>query len=299
MNNAEQILGIDWGTTNRRAYLLDAQGTLLSEHVDSEGILAAGKDFTGSLGALLAKMAIGTGEVILSGMIGSRNGWREAPYLTSETMLTALPGALMSLEAPFPGLRCRIVPGYRVDHPHGAPDVMRGEETQVFGALKMGAAEGWFLLPGTHSKWVRVAGGRVVDIITFMTGELFGLLSQHGTLAPLMQEKADMPEAFEAGLCAAQHGGFTHAAFGCRALVVTDAMPAAHAHSYLSGLLIGAELAEVRRRDDAAPGQAIQVIGSPELTVRYLHALDFFDMRARQWPADAVYLAALRALAGR
>jgi 2-dehydro-3-deoxygalactonokinase len=298
------LLGIDWGTTNRRAYVLDAQGNLVRQHNDELGILAVKGEFEKSLADLLRKLGLERTEVLMSGMVGSRNGWRQAPYLSTDQPLSALPDALVEVETALPNVRCRIVPGYRTVAANGMPDVMRGEETQVLGALALGATSamsatnGWFVLPGTHSKWVRVEGGAITEILTFMTGELFALLSRHGTLAALMQEQQPVRSAFESGMSASRQGGFTHMAFGCRALVVTDAMPAAHAWSYLSGLLIGSELHEIRRRAADQGALAVQVIGSPVLAENYIAALQFFGMSARVWPPDDVYVAALRVLAG-
>lgn len=295
------LLGIDWGTTNRRAYLLAPDGMLLRRHDDDNGILKVGAgNFEASLGALLATLELDAADVLMSGMVGSRNGWHQVPYLDTAHPLAELPDALIDIASPFAGVQCRIVPGYQAVDAYGTPDVMRGEETQIFGALNDAEADAWYLLPGTHSKWVQVKQGRIAEIMTFMTGELFALLSTHGTLASLASNDATLPQAFEAGLQAAQRSGFTHAAFGCRALVVTDSMPAAHASSYLSGLLIGAELAAIRQKGQNAgdyPRGAVQIIGSPKLAARYAEALRLFDMPSKSWQPDEVYLAALRKLA--
>jgi 2-dehydro-3-deoxygalactonokinase len=291
------LVGVDWGTSNRRAYVLDGQGKVLRSVSDDKGILEVGGRFEESLAGLLQRLEVTQAEVILSGMVGSRNGWQQVPYLSVDTPVSQLGGAMTEVTCALPGVRCRIVPGYRFDTPYGVPDVMRGEETQVLGALTQGAPEGWFVLPGTHSKWVRVASGKIAEIATFMTGELFALLSEHGTLAAVMQERQPVRQAFEAGMRAAGQGGFTHLAFGCRALVVTDAMPASHAWSYLSGLLIGSELHEIRRRTAARSIGAVQIIGSPALAEHYIDALAFSDIAARAWPPDEAYVAALGALA--
>lgn len=290
---AKTVIGIDWGTTNRRAYVLDGEGKLVRSHSDHSGILAVNGDFENSLRQLLQTLDIDGGEVIMSGMVGSRNGWQQVPYLDVEQPVDRLRQAMAEIPVAIEGIRCRIVPGMKFVDSHGVPDVMRGEETQILGALASGAPDGWFVLPGTHSKWVRMEGRHIRRVATFMTGELYSLLSKHGTLAALMQDEQPAPRAFEAGLDAAQRSGFTHAAFGCRALVVTDAMPASHAASYLSGLLIGAEIAEVRREAGRRP---VQIIGSPELAKRYVAALDHADMQSRIWPPDDVYLAALKQL---
>ncbi|MGV3742848.1 MAG: 2-dehydro-3-deoxygalactonokinase [Burkholderiaceae bacterium] len=296
------VLGIDWGTTNRRAYVFNSSGELIRQHVDEMGILAVGGDFRISLARLLEKVELDEADVIMSGMVGSRNGWQEVPYLSVDHPIIELPSAMQEIDSGMPGVRCRIVPGYQFVSRHGLPDVMRGEETQVLGALKMGAEDdGWFVLPGTHSKWVAIEDGMIMELMTFMTGEMYALLSKQGTLSSLMQEKRDVPEAFRAGMAAARDGGFTHMAFACRALVVTGAMPASHAASFLSGLLIGAELHETSRRTHSGPGKerpVVHVIGSETLAPRYQAALETCDMVPRLWQPDQVYVSALRCLAG-
>jgi 2-dehydro-3-deoxygalactonokinase len=293
------VVGIDWGTTNRRTYVLGPEGELVHHHSDELGILAVAGNFEKALADLLTKIELDHADVIMSGMIGSRNGWRQVPYLSTEQPISALPDAMVDIDTKLPNVRCRIVPGYQFIDPYGIPDVMRGEETQVFGALSLYAPSGWFVLPGTHSKWVRIEQGRISEIMTFMTGELFALLSRHGTLAALMEERqAWAPSAFEAGLSSARHDNFTHTAFGCRALVVTDTMPASHASSYLSGLLVGSELHQIRKGSIDQTEFSIQVIGSATLEERYMEALRFFGMSARVWQPDEVYVAALRTLAG-
>lgn len=289
-------VGIDWGTSNRRAYILNEQGELVRQHSDEFGILHVDGDFEGSLQALLKVLRLDRADVVMSGMVGSRNGWRQVPYLSVDQPLTTLRNALMEVDTALPGVRCRIAPGYRYVDMHGLPDVMRGEETQVLGALQLGAPGGWFLLPGTHSKWVLMEDGKITDLVTFMTGELFSLMSQHGTLASIMSEQRSVPDAFAAGVRASRHGGFTHTAFCCRALVVTDQMPAQHTSSYLSGLLIGTELHEVLKKAGDDMRGPVQVIGSQSLSARYLSALEFVGMQARAWQPDSVYVAALKAL---
>lgn len=292
---ATTLLGIDWGTSNRRAYVLDERCGLIRQHEDDCGILNVKEGFEASLRTLLEALEINRGDVVMSGMVGSRNGWKEAQYLPVEHPLSRLSEALMTVPVSIPGTRVRIVPGYRYIDPHGLPDVMRGEEVQVLGALALGASGGWFLLPGTHSKWVHVDNGRITDFMTFMTGELYALMSQHGTLSKVITSQEAVQEAFADGLRAARQGGFTHTAFCCRALVVADMMPASHAASYLSGLLIGTELFEIVKKAGDAMSAPVQVIGSPALTSRYLTALELLGIPARAWQPDGVYVAALGA----
>lgn len=290
------LLGIDWGTSNRRAYVLDAQGDLIHRHEDAAGILHVDGDFKGSLKSLLQTLQIERADVVMSGMVGSRNGWQQVPYLSVDQPLSRLHDALTEIETTSPDVRCRIAPGYEFVDEHGLPDVMRGEETQVLGVLELSKATGWFLLPGTHSKWVHVENGCITRFATFMTGELYSLMSQHGTLSKVMAQQESVPEAFAAGLQAARHGGFTHTAFCCRAMVVTDRMPAEHTASYLSGLLIGTELHEILHQASIDMQSPVQVVGSPALASRYLSALELLGIPARAWQPDSVYVAALRAL---
>lgn len=292
------IVGINWGSSQRRVHLLSPEGGLIRRHKDECGVFEVGGDFEGSLKALLAMLEVVQADVILSGMVGSRNAWCGVSYLSCEHSIRELPQAMVDVETSLPGVRCRIVPGYQYTDEHGKPDLMRGEETQLLGALILGAAEGWFLLPGRHSKWVLVERDRVIEILTFMTGELFALLSERGTLANLMQQRDPVPIAFEAGVMAAGRGGFSHMAFGCCALVETGAMPAAHAYSYLSGLLVGAELHEIRHRTGGQVHGPVQLIAASGMAAPYVQAAEFFDLPTMVWEPDELDLAALRALAG-
>ena len=158
------------------------------------------------------------------------------------------------------------------------------------GRLVLGQADGWVVLPGTHSKWVRLEQGAMQGWRTYMTGELFALLGQHGTLAGLIGPD-DVPAAFEAGLLAAGRGALSHAIFGCRAKVVTGRMPAAHARSYLSGLLIGAEWGDTR----PSP-RTVTVVAAGALASAYGEAARQHGSTPVVLEPRAVYLAALATL---
>jgi 2-dehydro-3-deoxygalactonokinase len=300
-HTAPALIGIDWGTTNRRGYLLDAEGRCLAEHEDGDGMLAARGRFDAALQTMRAALGVADTPLpaVLSGMVGSASGWIEAPYLDLAVPLTRLREHLV----PVPGVPgVVIVPGY-CDRDPAAIDVMRGEETQLLGALALddgrGQGDGWCVLPGTHSKWVRLQGGAIREFSTFMTGELFALLSQHGTLAAASAaaEAPAVPAAFEAGLRAALAGAvLSNALFGCRARVVSGAMPAAHARSYLSGLLIGAEWQGLRQRQAGRLPARITLIGSPALAAHYVTAGAVFDVEVVRLDPRTVYLAALAAL---
>ena len=287
------LIGIDWGTTHRRGYLLDAQGALTAEQSDDQGMLASQGRFPAALATLLAPWPTDV-PVLMSGMVGAASGWQEAPYLDAASPLTALARNLMPLRDAPAGRRCAIVPGYRWRGANGEIDVMRGEETQLLGALALGHGDGWYVLPGTHSKWVQVANGTVRSLRTYLTGELFGLLSQHGTLSSMVGA-TEVSRAFDEGLDAATHGGLSQTLFGCRARVVTGEMPASHARSYLSGLLIGAEWHDVVTRA-RAPLQQVTLISADHLAGSYQRAAQHHGCTLRMLDPRAVYLAALKAL---
>lgn len=287
----QHVLGIDWGTTNRRAYLVDARGHCLRSHSDDRGMLAERGRFAASLESLRYAMEVPAATpVIMSGMVGSAQGWREAPYLGCEVPLAELPRHLVPVPDA-PG-QVAIVPGYC--QREGSIDVMRGEETQLLGAQVLGLGDGWVVLPGTHSKWVLLEGGRIRRFATYMTGELFASLSKDGTLAALIgaADARDDAAAFEAGLRLAQDKApLTHSLFTVRARVVSGAMPAACARSFASGLLIGAEFAAAI--DGGSAPARLSLLGSDALVARYRTAAAHFGIAAASFDPDAVYCAAL------
>jgi 2-dehydro-3-deoxygalactonokinase len=289
----EQLLGIDWGTSNRRAYLVDAQGNCLATRSDACGMLAAQGRFAESLDELLTAMQVGPATpVVMSGMVGSAQGWQEAPYLGCEVPLAELGRHLVPVKGLARAGSTAIVPGYC--YRDGTVDVMRGEETQLLGALALGQGDGWVVLPGTHSKWVLLEGGRIVRWATYMTGELFGTLAQGGTLAPLMNAPGaqDDAAAFADGLeLARRREPLTHSLFTIRARVVTGALPAVRARSMVSGLLIGTEFAAAP--GEGAAGRALGVVGSRSLAERYRVAAAHFGVEVTLFDPDLAYRAAL------
>jgi 2-dehydro-3-deoxygalactonokinase len=219
----------------------------------------------------------------MSGMVGSRQGWLEAPYCPCPAGFADIAAQLAWVQ---PG-RIGIVPGLSCDE-DGTPDVMRGEETQVFGALELlQLSEGLLVLPGTHSKWVRVAQGRIQEFSTFMTGEFYALLRQHSILArTLPPEDGELDEpAFRRGIeHALRQGNLLRTAFSARTLSLFDRLPAPALPSYLSGLVIGEEL---RSQALARPSPPVVLIGSPQLTRRYELALQIMGVRAARVGSEA------------
>lgn len=289
-----RAVGIDWGTTHRRGYVVAAgDGHCLAEHRDAQGMLAARGRFPAAAAELLAALGVADPAVpvLMSGMVGSAQGWVEAPYLGLDVPLLQLHEHLV--DVPVSGRRIRIVPGYCLRRA-GQADVMRGEETQLLGAVALGRADGWFLLPGTHSKWVHLRAGAMVDFTTFMTGELFALLGSQGTLAAAAGSAHEHhAEAFASGLDAEPAAALSNALFVCRARVVSGLMPAGHARSYLSGLLIGAEWHDLRRRCGGHLPQEVTLIGAPGLAARYADAARRFGVSLHLLDPRAAFLAAL------
>ena len=247
-------------------------------------------DFAGVFNSLFTDWMEPAGSVcLISGMAGSRQGWVEAPYVACPAGPEDLERHLHWIE---PG-RIALVPGLSVEQGE-VPDVMRGEEVQIFGALRLaGVTEGLFVLPGTHSKWATVRDGQVTGFRTYMTGEVYGLLGQHSILARTLDAEAPLDEAmFRRGVTRAGEGeGLLHNAFGVRALALFDRLSPAQSASYLSGVLIGEEL----RAQQLPAGRPVVVIGAPALTARYALALGHKGVTVRSFGAEATW-AGLRAL---
>lgn len=290
------FVGIDWGTTNRRTYALDAIGNCLQMEADDEGALACKGRFSSALKSALQALHGNPTLVVMTGMVGSALGWQEAPYLDAHVSLFDLPRHLVPVRDAPACCEAFIVPGYCVRNGQGQPDVMRGEETQLLGALTLGHHSGWFLLPGTHSKWVELDAGRIVQLRTYMTGELFDLLSRHGTVAAAAGSVDPVWDsaAFSDGVKASRQGALSHQIFGCRARVVCGDMPASSTQSYLSGLLIGAELADVVSKPGATSQDSVfKLIGSVGLAKRYQSAADQLGVAIELVDAQAAFIGAM------
>ena len=276
------LVALDWGTTSLRAWLLDGLGRVLDSARAPRGVMqVAGGDFAGALGDVTA--AWPSLPAIAAGMVGSAQGWVEAPYLPCPASPGDLAGALVQA----PGRELWIVPG--VLRPGDHPDVMRGEETQIAGALALRpdlAADARLVLPGTHSKWARVSAGRVASFTTYMTGELFAVLRDHSILGRTAGSGPgrDGDAAFLRGVDAARKAdGIAPLLFSARALVLTGGIAPADALDYLSGLLISDEL----RSALAEPGGAPLLIGEPALCARYARALARFGVDGAEAVPDA------------
>lgn len=268
-----RLIALDWGSTRLRAFLLGDGGEVLATRQSNDGAatLSGADAYAAALAALVGDWRadhVGI-KLLACGMVGSQYGWREAPYVRCPADAAALAAQLLKLDERF-----SIVPGLVDDA--AQPDVMRGEETQIVGALALQpelADDACLVLPGTHSKWARVKAGRVTGFATHMTGELFALLRQHSVLNRLMPADGSSPAspaAFLKGVDAAREpGGLGHQLFAVRTLGLFKQLGAEQLPDYLSGLLIGHELASELKGSQPR----VALIGDPALCARYAQAL--------------------------
>ena len=279
------MIGVDWGTSSMRAYRFAPDGTIACRRYTPRGILTVGpggfpdtlRDFIGDW------IRGGETRVVMCGMVGSRQGWKEAPYLPCPAGLDSVAAAAIAV--PFDGADVRLLPGLSCRDGHGVPEVMRGEETQMLGAA-LGTEEVTVCLPGSHSKWARIRGGNVVEFATHFTGEAFAALSGHTILARTLDAGARYHGGgFARGVARAkQGGGLLRHLFGLRASALFDELQEEEAASYLSGLLIGHEVAAALEDGVAPP---VLLIGAEGLTPAYAAALDAFGVPHRQADPDA------------
>ncbi|WP_112313146.1 2-dehydro-3-deoxygalactonokinase [Pseudogemmobacter bohemicus] len=277
------LIAIDWGTTSFRAWALGPGGEVLAATEAGQGILAVPEgDFDSAFETALAPWLGSGAPVIAAGMITSRNGWVETPYLPLPLDAGALAGALVGHRSRG-GHRLYFVTG-AVSDPEGAfPDVMRGEETEVIGQIAAGGGDGLYILPGTHSKWVQVEGGQIRGLSTCMTGETFAILRQHSILGRLIGPGPGSDAAFLRGVGAAKAPGALMArAFSARSLALMGRLAPGEIADYLSGLLIGDE---IRAGLETAPeGVSVTIIGRGDLASRYGRAFAAFGIRATVAP---------------
>jgi 2-dehydro-3-deoxygalactonokinase len=271
------LIGVDWGSSSFRAYLMAADGSIRDAVSTADGVASVPPgEFPATFRRLLGAWldAYPALPVIASGMVGSRNGWREAPYVKCPADPRAIADRLVAVEADW--RRVLIVPGLAFEDSNGEPDVMRGEEVEILGVAEAGAR--LVVLPGSHSKWAVVEEGRVTRFKTFVTGELFAALKEHTLIgafaraAALQVPGAAFARGVRRGASAEdgdQGGGLLGALFGARSLPLMGKLAEADAGEYLSGLVIGAEIAEAAR---LFPDGSAQIAGANALVARYLIA---------------------------
>jgi len=284
---AAGFIAVDWGTTHRRAWHV-AGGAAVPLLNDDRGIL----DIADFPAAVAEVRALAPGEaVLMAGMIGANRGWRDVPYVSAPATLAMVAAGVVWVESDI-----GIVPGVSfVDAAHA--DIMRGEEVQLLGACAAAAVEcdGLVCHPGTHTKWVEMESGAIARFRTVMTGDVFAALAHRSILSDLLAYDAPVDDSFLAGV---DHGlanaDLTAELFAARTRVVLGKAAAAHAASYVSGLLIGSDvrIGLGRLRADVVP-----VLGAPGLTARFAAALTQAGRIAVQHDGDAAFIAGMIAIA--
>jgi 2-dehydro-3-deoxygalactonokinase len=293
------LLACDWGTTNLRAWTLDEAGQVIAHREFPRGVSTLKPGEAARVFEAEVQPALHAADLpaILCGMVGSNLGWTVAPYAECPAGLSDLASCLVAVEAHAAWVR--IVPGLRCEGIAGAPDVIRGEETQLLGwvAQDGARAKGRHVVchPGTHAKWAIIEDGRVVRFVTAMTGELFAVLSRHSVLKS--DAPADDDAAFQEGLAAAGEGDALAARlFTARARVVGGGKPAEGAPSYLSGLLIGAEVAALPSLLGLAPQTPVALLGDAALCELYAKAFRRRGVAFETFDGEQAALAGLFAL---
>jgi 2-dehydro-3-deoxygalactonokinase len=286
------MIAINWGSSNFRAWKLNAAGTVEAEKSSGRGAVQVAPG--GFPEALMAEVGDwvrgGESRVLMAGMVGARRGWKEAPYVRVPASFEQVVGGVIRLEVDLPGatlLDARIVPGLLGADDSGVPEVMRGEETEIFGCAHELAGAAHLCLPGTHTKWVRMESGKIAAFSTSMTGDLYKAVREgtilRASLSSSTQDEQKDDAAFLRGVARSkQAGALAHHLFGVRALVLTGELAEQSASSYLSGLLIGHEVKTMVKE-----GERVHLIGDPGLCSLYASALHEFGVSSSVEPVGA------------
>jgi|HubBroStandDraft_1064217.scaffolds.fasta_scaffold06978_3 2-dehydro-3-deoxygalactonokinase len=268
------MIAINWGTSNFRAYRLNPQGEVQAERASGRG--AATVPQGGFSSALLAEVGdwieAGEYQLLMSGMVGSRMGWEEAPYVNVPATFDQIWSKVVRLDVSC--LDVRIVPGLIGVDTSGVPEVMRGEETEIVGTEYSLSGLHHLCLPGTHTKWVRMEDATIAAFTTSMTGDVFRAIREGTILRSAVRHVEFSEQCFLQGVARSQQpGDLLHHLFGVRTLLLTGKMQESSASSYLSGLLIGHDITPMTRTDET-----VHLIGEPELCALYTAALSQFDI---------------------
>lgn len=289
----EGFIAVDWGTTNRRAYLIGGDGNCAAEFEDGKGVLSVEP---GGFPAAVAEIRrrLGDKPMLLAGMVGSNRGWADSRYVPSPAGIDDLTRALV-----WPQADSAIVPGVSLVDGERA-DVMRGEEVQVLGAVAAGliAPDCLVCHPGTHNKWIDVRGGRIVGFRTIMTGELFNLLREHSILSDLLSLPVEAGKAFDLGVGRGLEGDVQAELFAVRARVLLGKAERQEASSFASGLLIGGDV-RIGFKAAGPEGREVIVMARPELTALYGRAIRSAGGRAVELDGEKCFIAGIREIAGR
>lgn len=290
---SDSFIAIDWGSTNLRAWRYE-QGVCVDSLQSQVGVTRlGGRSPQQVFSELMARWAEPL-PVVMAGMIGSNAGWLQAPYLLCPTRLSEVAHQLTVVEPALP-YSAWIIPGMCVERA-GNCNVMRGEETQLIGAYAEQPAA-VYVMPGTHSKWVRMEGDTLADFRTVMTGELHHLLLNHSLVGAGLGIQQPDPQAFTRGLETGLHENhIVRSLFETRAAHLLGKLEKSAVSDWLSGLLIGNEVAQMQREYPLPPGAALTVIGNPQLGERYAQALNMAGIRHQRLDGDRAFQSGIRSI---
>jgi 2-dehydro-3-deoxygalactonokinase len=281
------VIAVDWGTSNFRAFRINAAGAVVARCSSPQGILRVGKgNFETALRAEVAAwLEEGEDHILLCGMVGSRQGWVEADYLRCPVGIEELAASLVRV--PFFGAKVLLVPGVMGPAAANVPELMRGEETAAMGILDAGAGAGLVCFPGTHSKWIELSDRGIVSFTTSMTGDVYSALCKCTILERTMNTEVATDEAaFRDGVIrSADSGGLLHHLFGVRTRVLMGQLREEASASYLSGLLIGHEVRATMPR-----GARVVLVGAAQLCGLYAQAIEACGGEAMPAEEDAAAL---------
>jgi 2-dehydro-3-deoxygalactonokinase len=277
------FLAVDWGTTNRRVFLIEG-GQVVRTERDDKGVTSV-TDFEAEAAGIRARF--GDLPMLMAGMVGSNIGWRAAPYVPAPAGIEDLAANLLRIDD-----RTAIVPGVSVT---GPADVMRGEEVQLLGAVAAGRVPGDALLaqPGTHCKWALMEGGRIAGFTTAMTGELFALLRKYGLLSSQLSDEVTLGQAFLDGVEEGRKRDLAASLFGIRAAKLLGERDDRDAASFASGLLIGSDVAA---RLERAGHDEVHILADPVLGGLYSAAVEAHGRRAVRVDSHAAFVAGIIAI---
>jgi len=277
------FLAIDWGTTNRRAFLIEG-GQVVRTERDDRGVTSV-TDFAAEAAGIRERF--GDLPMLMAGMVGSNIGWRAAAYVPAPAGIEELAANLLRIDD-----RTAIVPGVSVT---GPADVMRGEEVQLLGAVAAGLVPHDALLaqPGTHCKWAEMEGGRIAGFTTAMTGELFAMLRKYGLLSSQLTEEVTLGQAFLDGVEEGRKRDLAASLFGIRAAKLLGERADSDAASFASGLLIGSDVAA---RLERVGHDAVHILADPVLGGLYSAAIEVHGRRAVRVDSHAAFVAGIIAI---
>jgi len=292
-----EILGVNWGSSNFRAWRIAGDGSVLDEIVAPKGVAGMSREAMAEVMADLASRWPDHGPIYASGMIGSNIGWAEAPYAIAPAGMADL--ARATIPVTIGEIPVRIVPGITCRRAFDdAPDILRGEEIELLGMMELAPGDGLAALPGTHTKWVRRENGRVGEFLTAMSGEIYDRLTAQGLLASIVEGEAVEGSAFHEGVARGRAGGLglSSLLFGARARVIRGDLRRTDAASYIRGLLIGSEIADALAAFPNMANGVVPLIGNGPLSRLYAAALHSVGIESELVESRRACLVGFRAL---